>query len=75
MQQRREVEIQDISYAEDKSLIRHKLSSQDIHTHIEGRRSLNNFQSRFESLTPLLSRPGRDAQIIQGAQHVCALLC
>ncbi|RYR63935.1 hypothetical protein Ahy_A03g010104 [Arachis hypogaea] len=54
------VEIQDISYSEDKFLSRHKLSS-DLCTHIEGRRSLDNFQSRSESLTPLLFRPDRDA--------------
>ncbi|RYR58997.1 hypothetical protein Ahy_A05g024849 [Arachis hypogaea] len=36
MQQRGEVKIQDISNSKDKFLSRHKLSSQDLRTHIEG---------------------------------------
>ncbi|RYR35658.1 hypothetical protein Ahy_A10g050790 [Arachis hypogaea] len=39
-----------------------KLFSKDLRTHNEGRRSLNNFQSRSESFTSLLSRLGRDSQ-------------
>ncbi|RYQ94891.1 hypothetical protein Ahy_B08g089846 [Arachis hypogaea] len=72
MQQRGEVEIQNISNSEDKPFSRIKLSSQNLCAHNERRRSLDNFQRCFESFTPLLSRPCRDALTIQGAKHIPA---
>ncbi|RYR24740.1 hypothetical protein Ahy_B02g058262 [Arachis hypogaea] len=55
---RGEVKIQDISNFEDKPFSWVKLSGQNLRTHNEGCWSLDNFQSCFESLTSLLSRPG-----------------